>query len=66
VFLYFAAFKGHIGIYPPVTAPPGLVKALAPYRGPKGNLQFPYDQDMPYHLIARVMAALHRAHALRK
>ncbi len=63
VFLYFAAFKHHIGIYPPVGGPASLIKALAPYRGPKGNLQFPYDEPIPYALIGRVMVALHRAHA---
>ena len=65
VFLYFAAFKGHIGIYPPVKGPPSLVAALAPYRGPKGNLQFSYGTRMPYGLIGRVMKALHKAHAIR-
>ena len=63
VFLYFAAFKHHIGIYPPVGAPASLVRALAPYRGPKGNLRFPVDEPMPYVLIGRAMVALHRAHA---
>jgi uncharacterized protein YdhG (YjbR/CyaY superfamily) len=65
VFLYFAAFKNHIGIYPPVGAPASLVTALARHRGPKGNLQFRHDEDMPSELISRVMTALHRAHAIR-
>ena len=64
-FLYFAAFKTHVGIYPPVKAPAGLVKKLAPYRGPKGNLKFSYGEEIPYELIAEVMAALHSAYALR-
>lgn len=64
VFLYFAAFKNHIGIYPPVKAPASLVKALTPYRGPKGNLQFKYKDAVPYELIARVMKALHQQHAV--
>jgi uncharacterized protein YdhG (YjbR/CyaY superfamily) len=60
-FIYFAAFKNHIGIYPPVRADKALAKALAPYRGPKGNLKFPLDRPMPYELIARVVAALSRS-----
>jgi uncharacterized protein YdhG (YjbR/CyaY superfamily) len=65
VFIYFAAFKQHIGIYPPVPDPAALVQALAPYRGPKGNLQFQYKSEMPYALIAEVIDALHKAYALK-
>lgn len=66
VFIYFAAFKKHVGIYPPVQAPKSLVSALKPYRGPKGNLQFPYDADMPFELMSHVIDALYAAHAIRK
>jgi uncharacterized protein YdhG (YjbR/CyaY superfamily) len=52
--IYFAAFKRHIGIYPPVHGDAALLEALAPYRGPRGNLSFPLDQPMPYELIRRV------------
>jgi uncharacterized protein YdhG (YjbR/CyaY superfamily) len=58
VFFYFAAFKKHIGIYPPVTADQALVESLAPFRGPKGNLSFPLDQPPPYALIGQVAEAL--------
>jgi uncharacterized protein YdhG (YjbR/CyaY superfamily) len=51
---YFAAFKKHIGIYPPVSGDTALLKALAPYRGEKGNLSFPLADPMPYELIRRV------------
>jgi uncharacterized protein YdhG (YjbR/CyaY superfamily) len=51
---YFAAFKKHIGIYPPVRGDAALLQALAPYRGEKGNLSFPLAQAMPYGLIRRV------------
>ncbi len=62
VFFYFAAFKHHIGIYPPVEGDESLQKALLPYRGEKGNLKFPLDQPMPYELIGRVVLALSREH----
>ena len=58
VLVYFAAFKKHIGIYPPVTADQALIASLAPFRGPKGNLSFRLDQPMPYELIAHVAEAL--------
>lgn len=66
VFIYYAAFKSHIGIYPPVTTPDSLVQALEPYAGAKGNLQFPYDQHMPFDLIGKVITALHQTYAVRK
>jgi uncharacterized protein YdhG (YjbR/CyaY superfamily) len=65
VFIYYAAFKAHIGIYPPVTAPASLVKALKPYAGPKGNLQFPYADVVPFDLIEKVIAALHKTYAIK-
>lgn len=59
-FIYVAAFKKHVGIYPPVRGDEDLDKALLPYRGEKGNLKFPLDQPMPYALIGRVVQALAR------
>jgi uncharacterized protein YdhG (YjbR/CyaY superfamily) len=58
VFFYFAAFKQHIGIYPPVVDDAALVAELQPWRGPKGNLSFPLTQPLPLALIGRVAAAL--------
>lgn len=60
VFFYFAAFKQHIGVYPPVTQDAALIAELAPFRGPKGNLIFPLNQPLPVDLIGRVAVALHR------
>jgi uncharacterized protein YdhG (YjbR/CyaY superfamily) len=57
-FFYFAAFKKHIGIYPPVTENLALITETRTYRGPKGNLSFPYDQALPLALIGRVAVAL--------
>jgi uncharacterized protein YdhG (YjbR/CyaY superfamily) len=57
-FIYFAAFKHHIGIYPPVKADKPLMAALRPYSGEKGNLRFPLNKPMPYELIGRVIIAL--------
>ena len=54
ILVYFAAFTNHLGVYPPVRGNAALEKALAPYRGEKGNLRFRYDEPIPYDLIARV------------
>jgi uncharacterized protein YdhG (YjbR/CyaY superfamily) len=62
-FIYFAAFKKHVGIYPPVKGDKELTKALLPYRGEKGNLKFPLDRPIPYDLIGRVVEALSRQYA---
>ncbi len=58
VFVYFAAFKNHIGVYPPLNGPPALLDELAPYRGPKGNLIFPFKEPLPLDLIGRTIEAL--------
>lgn len=53
--VYFAAFKQHIGLYPPVRGDAALVQQAAPYAGEKGNLRFPYDRPIPYGLITRIV-----------
>jgi uncharacterized protein YdhG (YjbR/CyaY superfamily) len=53
--VYFAGFKHHIGLYPPVRANAALENAAAKYAGPKGNLQFPYDEPLPLALITRIV-----------
>ncbi len=54
VLVYFAAFKKHIGFYPPIRGDSRLEKAVSPYAGEKGNLRFPLDQPIPYALIERI------------
>jgi uncharacterized protein YdhG (YjbR/CyaY superfamily) len=55
--VYFAAFKNHIGFYPPVRGDAKLMKAVAVYAGEKGNLRFPLDEPIPYALIGRIVKA---------
>ena len=69
--VYFAAWKKHIGLYPPLSANAEFKDEVAIYEGPKGNLQFPLDQPMPLELIRkivefRVKENLERAAAKRK
>jgi uncharacterized protein YdhG (YjbR/CyaY superfamily) len=55
VLVYFAGFRNHIGLYPPVRGDAALEKAAAKYAGPKGNLKFPYDEPLPLALIGRIV-----------
>lgn len=56
ILVYFAAWKKHIGLYPPISGDKSLEKAVvARYAGPKGNLQFPLDEPMPLDLIERIV-----------
>ena len=55
ILVYFAAWKKHIGLYPPISGDKTLVKAVARYAGPKGNLPFPLDEPIPYDLIEQIV-----------
>jgi uncharacterized protein YdhG (YjbR/CyaY superfamily) len=51
ILVYYAAFKGHIGFYPPIKGDAKLERAASAYAGEKGNLRFPYAKPIPYELI---------------
>ena len=55
ILVYFAAFKKHIGLYPPVTGDEKLMSEVSVYAGPKGNLRFPLDKPIPYALIGEIV-----------
>ncbi len=55
ILVYFAAWQKHIGLYPPVSGDAAIEKAVAKYAGPKGNLQFPLDEPIPYDFIKRIV-----------
>jgi uncharacterized protein YdhG (YjbR/CyaY superfamily) len=57
VLVYFAVFKKHIGLYPPVRGDADLMRAAKPYAGPKGNLRFQLEKRIPYALIRRIVRA---------
>ena len=63
--VYFAAFKKHVGLYPPVREAK-LTVALSKYAGPKGNLQFPLSEPMPIALITKVVKARIKENLSRK
>ncbi len=54
VLVYFAAFKNHIGLFPPVRDK-SLKSLVAPYAGPKGNLRFPLSEPIPHGLIRKII-----------
>lgn len=51
VLVYYAAFKNHIGLYPPIQGDAKLEKESSAYAGERGNLRFPLDQPIPFKLI---------------
>src|SRR5438105_3271852 len=53
ILVYFAAFKNHVGLYPP--PPKEFKKETSPYEGPKGNLKFPIDRPIPLGLVKRIV-----------
>jgi uncharacterized protein YdhG (YjbR/CyaY superfamily) len=55
ILVSFAAWKKHVGLYPPISGDKAVEKAVARYAGPKGNLQFPLDESMPLDLIERIV-----------
>jgi uncharacterized protein YdhG (YjbR/CyaY superfamily) len=63
--VHFAAFKKHIGFYPPVRGDARLEKAVSKYAGEKGNLRFPLDQPIPYGLIERLVKLRVRQNVLK-
>lgn len=52
VLVYFGAFKGHIGFYPPIRGDAGLEAKASTYAGENESLRFPYDKPIPYDLIS--------------
>jgi uncharacterized protein YdhG (YjbR/CyaY superfamily) len=53
--VYFSAFKKHIGFFCTTTGNGALEAEVAPYAGPKGNLQFPLGKPVPMDLIRRIV-----------
>jgi len=55
--VHFAAFKKHVGFYPPVRGDAKLMAAVSIYANERGNLRFPLDERIPYALIRRIVKA---------
>lgn len=57
-FFYFAAFKNHIGIYPPVKNNEILIEEIKPFANEKGNIKLKLSEPIPFELIARIALSL--------
>ena len=55
ILIYFAAWKRHIGVYPPLSESAPFSKQFARYQGPKGNLQFSLDEPLPIALLRKIV-----------
>jgi uncharacterized protein YdhG (YjbR/CyaY superfamily) len=53
--VHFAAFKKHIGVFPPVKGDENFSKETSVYEGPKGNFRFPLDAPIPYGLVRKIV-----------
>jgi len=52
--IYFAAMKGHLGIYPTNSGVLTFADKLVDYKTSKGAIQIPWDKPIPYDLIAEI------------
>lgn len=57
-FFYYAAFKQHIGVYPPLRPGHPLAAEVQAFANARGNLAFALNQPLPVELIVRVAVAL--------
>ena len=53
--VYFAGYAKHIGFYPGAGGIAAFKKELSIYKGAKGSVQFPLDQQLPLTLITRIV-----------
>lgn len=53
--VHFAAAKKHLGFYPTPSAISKFAAELAPYKTSKGAVRFPYNQEIPYDLITKMV-----------
>lgn len=53
--VHFAAFKNHIGFFPAPSGIEAFKEELKIYRTGKGTLQFPYNEEVPYDLIKKIV-----------
>ena len=63
--VHFAAFKKHIGFFPPVKGDDEFNKKASAYEGPKGSFRFPLDAAIPYALIDSIVKLRAKENAKR-
>jgi len=53
--VHFAAFRGHLSLFPGSSPIPVFKKELAPYKISKGTIQFPLDRPIPFDLVKKIV-----------
>ncbi len=53
--VHFAAYKNHIGFYPTSSGIEAFKKELSSYKGAKGSVQFPIEDQIPYDLVIKIV-----------
>lgn len=53
--VHFAAFKKHIGFYPTPSGIQAFRAELSAYECAKGSVKFPIDEEIPFHLVSRIV-----------
>jgi uncharacterized protein YdhG (YjbR/CyaY superfamily) len=53
--VHFGAFQRHLGLYPTPSGIEAFKDELARYTNAKGSVQFPFDEPIPYGLIAKIV-----------
>lgn len=56
-FLYFAAWKKHIGLYPVYEGSEAFEAKIGPYRAKEATVQFRYSEPLPEKLIEQIARA---------
>jgi len=54
-FVYFAAFKNHIGFYALPVTHKSFADDLMTYKHGKGSVQFPHAEELPLRLIEKML-----------
>ena len=53
--IFFAAFKGHVSVYPAPRSHAAFKEELSAYKGGKGTVQFAFGEPVPYDLITKIV-----------
>lgn len=53
--VYFGGFARHVGFFATPNGHEAFKEELAKYKGGKGSVQFPLDEELPIGLIRRVV-----------
>ena len=64
--IHFAPAKKHLGIYPGPDSIEEFADRLSGYKTSKGAIQFPYNKEIPYDLIADIARCSYRHYSGEK